>query len=610
MIPVLLASVVCFSLPASAATCPSLPTDKGTARVSFTVASAGTYRLWAHTYVPSSDASAFDLTIDNGCSITVGGSKLAAGTFSWIDSSSATPISLKLASGAHTLTIAGKDASVGIDRILLLASTSCVPTGSGSNCELSSNGTATTTTNTNTPAAQTPSQTTDTSSALPAATAPKQSSKKLSTVKLVAYVATATIVAALVGLAFARYVIRPNNVFKRSSLFKNKRQPHSTDGPSLVNTVPGAQIVDGSASPIVVSEPQSFVPSPGHKHIALFVLVFGIVGGLASFIALAATSYGITIDLSAATVSGQAKVVANANAINGRMVQFGSGTAATRPTTKTTTKPKAKATTPSTKTSKPLGTSPAPSSSTCANPAWSGSGAEDTDNTDPGDGHQYYWVNNDAWSGSHGPQTINVCNQSSWYAASNQPNNGSQVETYPDTEYDVGGRDNPSTKTIAQWSSITSTFSEAYPSAGSWDAAYDLWTDNWSNETMVWNQWAGTEDYWGSCAEPGSSQNDCVGSGGASKNSQAATIDGVAYHFLALGTNCSAANESSCEYIFFRDSQVASGSVDILAIYQWEVANGYAKSTDVPTQLEYGVEICSTSGTETFPMNGLTFTLK
>ena len=45
------------------------------------------------------------------------------------------------------------------------------------------------------------------------------------------------------------------------------------------------------------------------------------------------------------------------------------------------------------------------------------------------------------------------------------------------------------------------------------------------------------------------------------------------------------------ELMFFRDTQVAVGSVDILAALQWEVANGYAKATDVPTQLEYGVEI-------------------
>ena len=66
------------------------------------------------------------------------------------------------------------------------------------------------------------------------------------------------------------------------------------------------------------------------------------------------------------------------------------------------------------------------------------SDAEGTDNTDPNDG-EFWWVNNDAWSGSHGPQTLNVCNQSSWYATSNQPNNGGAVETYPDTEFYVGG---------------------------------------------------------------------------------------------------------------------------------------------------------------------------
>ena len=68
----------------------------------------------------------------------------------------------------------------------------------------------------------------------------------------------------------------------------------------------------------------------------------------------------------------------------------------------------------------------------CSNLAFSSSDPEATYNTDPDDG-EYYWVNNDAWSGSHGPQTINVCNQSSWYAASNQPNVDGQVETYPDT---------------------------------------------------------------------------------------------------------------------------------------------------------------------------------
>ena len=39
--------------------------------------------------------------------------------------------------------------------------------------------------------------------------------------------------------------------------------------------------------------------------------------------------------------------------------------------------------------------------------------------------------------------------------------------------------------------------------------------------------------------------------------------------------------------------------MNILAAWQWEVANGYASASDVPTQLEYGVEVSYTSGTET-----------
>jgi hypothetical protein len=165
---------------------------------------------------------------------------------------------------------------------------------------------------------------------------------------------------------------------------------------------------------------------------------------------------------------------------------------------------------------------------------------------------------------------------------SNQTNNGGAVETYPDTEYDVGGRDNGTpTKTIAEYNTITSTFSEAFPSEGSWDAAYDLWLNNWGTEIMIWNEWTGTQLYW---PTPGA---------------QAVTLNGVPYHFLNNGG----------ELMFFRDTMVKSGSVDILAAMKWLVSQGLVKSTDVPTQLEYGVEICSTNGSETFPMTGLTFSL-
>jgi hypothetical protein len=222
--------------------------------------------------------------------------------------------------------------------------------------------------------------------------------------------------------------------------------------------------------------------------------------------------------------------------------------------------------------------SPASAASTCTSPTFTSSGANATDNTDPGP-VENWWVNNDAWSGSHGPQTINVCSNTSWSATSNQPNIGGQIETYPDTEYDVGGRTHQSTTPISGWNSITSTFAESNPSDGGWDAGYDLWTDNWAHETMIWNQWAGSQSFWPSQAN---------GPGGF-----ALTLDGVPYHFFANGK----------ELMFFRDTQVASGSVDILAAYQWEVAHGFAKASDIPTQIEYGTEIAYTNGgPETFNM--------
>ena len=40
--------------------------------------------------------------------------------------------------------------------------------------------------------------------------------------------------------------------------------------------------------------------------------------------------------------------------------------------------------------------------------------------------------------------------------------------------------------------------------------------------------------------------------------------------------------------------------MDILAAFQWEVAHGFAKAKDIPTQIEYGTEVAYTSGMEKF----------
>lgn len=190
-----------------------------------------------------------------------------------------------------------------------------------------------------------------------------------------------------------------------------------------------------------------------------------------------------------------------------------------------------------------------------------------------------YQVRNEAWGDQIGPQTIYACSEQSWYVMSQQPSggDGTAVQSYPDSLYDFSS----SNKTVAQYNSITSTFAEQYTTQGNWDAGYDTWLNNWGKEVMFWNEWTGGQGYW------------------ATQAKTAVTLNGVPYHFINNGG----------EMIFVRDTQVKSGSVDILAGYKWLVTQGLLSNSDVPTQIEYGVEICSTVGNQRFDTTGFTVNL-
>jgi hypothetical protein len=194
-----------------------------------------------------------------------------------------------------------------------------------------------------------------------------------------------------------------------------------------------------------------------------------------------------------------------------------------------------------------------------------------------------FQVRNEAWGDGHGPQTIYACSEQSWYVMSNQPDAGGAVQTYPDSLYWVNGSQS---RTINQYSSITSTFAEEYQKIGNWNASYDIWMNDWNKEIMIWNEWNGGPDYWAQRAR---------GSAG-----KAVTLNGVPYHYASNGTIMQ----------FFRDTQVKSGSVDILAALKWLQTNGYLTATDKLTQIEYGVEICSTVGTQRFDTTGFTVNLQ
>jgi hypothetical protein len=125
--------------PAAAACGGALPTTGGTATFTVNVPSTGNYRFWTHLYASSASNNGVYLRVDTSyCQITVGdNSSLAAGQFTWVDyqgGSASNKVGLDLAAGNHTVTFAGLEDGVGVDKVLLTTDTACVPSGDGSNC--------------------------------------------------------------------------------------------------------------------------------------------------------------------------------------------------------------------------------------------------------------------------------------------------------------------------------------------------------------------------------------------------------------------------------------------------------------------------------------------
>ena len=272
--------------------------------------------------------------------------------------------------------------------------------------------------------------------------------------------------------------------------------------------------------------------------------------------------------------------------------------------TSTTTQPTSTTTTThaTTTTTQPTTTTGAtsPSGGTCTNPTWSSSNPEDS--TSFGN----FLVNNDAWSGGAGPQTIYACNYNSWYVVSNQTNQQGAVETYPDTEYDLVSAPYACSMpncgpVISSLSSVSSNFGIVLPAGTNigYDAAYDTWVDglneNNSDELMVWNKW----------------ENDLNGYSPTVSN---VVIGGTSYDVYEQGLPGSGGAGLT---IFAMNNQEASGTVDLLSIYNWVIANhpnwfdcsstaacqaGGSNPAEL-SSVEYGVEISYTDGSQDFGVN-------
>ena len=122
---------------------------------------------------------------------------------------------------------------------------------------------------------------------------------------------------------------------------------------------------------------------------------------------------------------------------------------------------------------------------------------------------------------------------------------------------------------------MNSSVSFSAPSNGVWDAAYDIWDTNNADEIMLWfNERA---------AGPLGSRVTSVTVGGSSWTVYRGSNGHQVISLVRSGTE-------------------NSGSVDVLAVLKWIESKGWFGNITLGA-VQFGFEVTSTSGTQTFKLN-------
>jgi hypothetical protein len=191
-----------------------------------------------------------------------------------------------------------------------------------------------------------------------------------------------------------------------------------------------------------------------------------------------------------------------------------------------------------------------------------------------------YNLYTDEWGASSG-QCVYANSSTNWYSVADYPN-GTSVQAYPDTEIGLGNVN------LSSLGAVNSSFNFSVPSGASYDAAYDLWTNNDVDEVMVWEDWNNNgpiaSSY--SCNQLG--VNGCPFATNVS-------IDGVTYDVFQ-------GNPGHNVVSFLRISKATSGSVNLLDLMNWVANEGKLNSKTFSTA-DFGFEITKTSGSQTFTVN-------
>jgi hypothetical protein len=224
---------------------------------------------------------------------------------------------------------------------------------------------------------------------------------------------------------------------------------------------------------------------------------------------------------------------------------------------------------------------PVASSASAASWRWCGSGSEAT--WQPNFGR--WFIQNDAWNGSHGPQRICANSYHYWRAVSKQPNLGGAVETFPDSQKVYGPAANLPMAPFSKFRVINSRFSIVVPHGKglSFNAAYDTWYGKGWDTTSEVMMWFYTVN---------------VGMGGSSFLGKA--------HLFGQTFNVYKYDGKPPEFVFRLDHNVTHGTAHIQAATQWLVNRHQMKASEGLTAIPFGFEIRSTGGAyRTFGVNSL-----
>lgn len=181
-----------------------------------------------------------------------------------------------------------------------------------------------------------------------------------------------------------------------------------------------------------------------------------------------------------------------------------------------------------------------------------------------------YRVHNNIWGGGAGRQCIYADSPGQWTVNADHPDTGG-IKSYPNATREINRR-------LSELSTLNGNFAASTPHAGAYNTTFDIWTENWQHEIMLWFNWYGP-----------------VGPIGGK-----VTQVNVGGHTWDVYKGN---NGGSNVYSFLNTSQTENASVDARAILQWVADQGWMRQDELITDVQFGYEITSSPGGMDFRTN-------